>query len=427
MVIKAKIKIPVGNIKNKFQYMDFIILLLSVYAFFGYLLPKNASYIMLAGILIGIFMYILVNDRRITYNNGLISVLIITFILINLSPALYSRFPDTSIKTSINRSTILAIGALLCVQGYFFQKGVKYLFYASVIHSVFTLFSYLLPNIFVNKILVFLPSEVSIESIRFLSKNLYAGITNQIGRNSFYLSIGIAILYCHLLVFRKDTMLIKKIILIMLGLTLLLTGKRGSLVTTVFSALFIVAVDAKFKGSSGTLKIIRNLIIITVFIVIIIYAFPEAAAPFTRFLDRIGGDITSGRAGLYKNALEMFKEKPLLGWGSGVFSSFYGTGVHSLYIQLLAENGLIGFVNFMVIIVVNVVITFKVLKVIYYSKKYYYLEYLLFSLYIQIFFVLYGFVGNPLNDGFVLIMYFIASSIPYTLSKNAKNQHKNIA
>ncbi len=42
-------------------------------------------------------------------------------------------------------------------------------------------------------------------------------------------------------------------------------------------------------------------------------------------------------------------------------------------------------------------------------------RYLLFSLYIQIFYCAYGMTRNPFSDGFILIIYTIAISIPYSI------------
>lgn len=422
MIKKTKTELIGKKIKEESKYINFIFLLLSIYIFFGYLFADYLSYSILVIVTVGIFMYILVNNRKITYNSALISILIIVFILINILPARYSMFPDTSIKVGLSRSVILVIGLLLCIQGISYEKGIKYLLYSSMIHSFFTLFSYFFPNIFSNNILTLLPVDIRYESLKFSSYNLYSGITNQIGINSVYMSIGIAIMYSHLLSNKNNNTLIKKIILIILCITLLLTGKRGSLVASIIAALIISFIDAKLKGKSGFLKVIRNIGILIVLIVFLIYILPEAAAPFKRFLDRIDGDMTSGRTALYKNALDLFKEKPLLGWGAGVFSNLYGTGVHSLYIQLLAEHGVIGFITFITIIIINIIIVMKALVIISKLKLNDYQEYLFFSLFIQIYFIIYGFVENAINYGFVLVTYMIAVAIPCTLSIKPSNR-----
>lgn len=397
------------------RIVDFLILLLLIYAFFGYSLPKSISYIILAVVAIGLLINILFENRRITYNSGIVIILIIIFVLLSMVLSFYSVFPDTSVKTSINRSTILIIGALLCIESGSHQKTFKYILCFAAVHSFFTIFSYFFPSIFQNYILSILPYDIKVESIYFLHRNLYAGITNQIGRNSFYIALGIAALVSDLTVNSKNNNRAKKIIVVMFAAALLLTGKRGALIATIVSVLLIVAIDAKLSGRSGFIKVMRNIVAITVLIILIILVLPDAVAPFTRFMDRLGGDITSGRIKLYGYAFEMFKEKPLLGWGSGVFSSIYKTGVHNLYIQLLAEQGVIGFTNFMSIMIVNIIVTFRALKSIYKFDKSNSHKYLLFSLYIQSYFVLYGFIGNPINDGFVLIIYLLATAMPYTL------------
>lgn len=415
MVIrKTEINSMMKKYKSESKYMNFLLFLLSIYIFLGYLFSNYISYSILAAVAIGIFIHIIINEKKTTYNSSVMVILIIAFILINILLAPYSIFPYSSIKTSINRSMILAIGLLLCIQGEPYKNGLRYVLFLSLMHSFLTLFSYFFPDVFTNNILNFLPYDIGIESINFLSKHLYAGITNQIGRNSVYISIGIAIIYSGFFSMNNNT-LIKKVLFIILCITLLLTGKRGSLLASIIAALFISMIDAKAKGKSIMLKIIRNSAILIMTAVILIYLVPDAAAPINRFIDRIGGDITSGRIKIYKNALELFKEKPFLGWGSGVYSSIYGIGIHSMYIQLLAEHGVVGFVNFIVIMIVNLIIILRALKASYNSKRFDYIEYLLISLYIQIFFIIYGFTENSLNDGFVLIIYMIASSIPHTL------------
>ena len=69
--------------------------------------------------------------------------------------------------------------------------------------------------------------------------------------------------------------------------------------------------------------------------------------------DENANDISTGRVEIWENGLRMFSDHPVLGIGSGAFiaansSGEYGPPIelnpHSIYIQLLAELGLIGFV-----------------------------------------------------------------------------------
>ena len=74
----------------------------------------------------------------------------------------------------------------------------------------------------------------------------------------------------------------------MFAAALLLTGKRGALIATIVSVLLLVAIDAKLSGRSGFIKVMLNIVAITVLIILIILVLPDAVAPFTRFMDRLG-------------------------------------------------------------------------------------------------------------------------------------------
>ncbi|WP_226643040.1 O-antigen ligase family protein [Mesobacillus subterraneus] len=403
------------------KILKIIIFLLLIYSFFGYLFPENIIFLMLIFASLAIILNLVIEKRRIvTVKQLILLCLIILFVLVLIVPASYSLFPESSINVSFIRSVILIVGFLISLQGNWYEKGLKVILIFSMIHILATFFSYLFPNFFLSFIVPFLPSPVGVETTKFMLDDMYAGITDQIGRNAFYISVGIATLYSYFVI--KTNKLSKFHILflfIFMGislLTLLLTGKRGHLVANLFSMLFITSVYTKIKGKSILLKLSIVVIIIIAFLYFLTYLFPETAAPFLRFIERQGGDQTSGRMELYIYALELFIEKPLMGWGVGVFSNLYGMGNHNIYLQLLSENGLIGFTIFSTIIIFNLFCTTSGLKSNYYSGVLEYNKFFLFSLYIQVFFIIYGLTGNPLSDGFILIIYMIASSIPYTLN-----------
>ena len=124
---------------------------------------------------------------------------------------------------------------------------------------------------------------------------------------------------------------------------------------------------------------------------------------------------------MFSSAFDLFKQKPILGWGPGVFTNLFGMGNHNVYLQLLSENGLVGFTLFVSMLLFNLSTTLRKLK--FNIKNNCFLQnntYLFFSLYVQVFYLIYGMIGNPLNDGFILIIYLIAASIPYTMKTKEK-------
>lgn len=397
------------------HFVPLMILIVAVYSFFGYLLPKTYQYSSLVIVVIGLLFYSVLKGNKIKSEHIRIIVLLIAFAALLLLMAFYSAFPETSIKSAINIGAILGIGVFLTTQHNWYDKCLKYLLLFSIVHVLFTLFSYVNPNAFINIVLPLLPGEISSASSLFMTYDLYAGITDQIARNAFYITVGISIMVTALITKSKKVSLATILTLTLMIIALLLTGKRGHLVSNIIALLVVIVVYAKVQGKSIVKKLLIAIIAVSFLVIAIIMIVPEAATPFMRFMVG-GGDITSGRTNLYVFAIELFKQKPILGWGFGSFSVFQETGTHNVYLQLLCETGVVGTVLFVSILLSNILVTFKAIRKYCSFNKIVHDRFLLFSLYTQVFYIAYAMTGNPLNDGFILIVYMIAMSIPHAMS-----------
>ena len=370
--------------------------------------------------------FMLIAHGKIMFSRSQLIIIatIIMFIILQILTMNFSVDPSTSSKVTLNRSAILAVGALLCIRGNWYKNAIKISLLFSTIHLAATLIAYFIPNIFNSIILNFIPSSIGNEISLIMTRGVYSGITNQVARNAFYISVGISILYGEIVTKHRKIDISKYILMALFLLALLLTGKRGHLIANLFAMLATSGVYAKIRGFSSGRKVIKIGLLVSLLIIILIFAFPESAAPILRFIARQDGDQTSGRIPLYINAIELFKQRPLLGWGAGSFAFLYGIGTHNIYLQLLAENGILGFLLFSSIILLNLSNTIKKLRLYCVPNTNDSNVYLLFSLYIQLFFIIYGLTGNPLNDGFILIIYLMASSIPYTLTTERNLRQK---
>ena len=115
------------------------------------------------------------------------------------------------------------------------------------------------------------------------------------------------------------------------------------------------------------------------------------------------GDMSVGRVDVWLKAFSMFGNHSLvgIGWGQYVNQGGWFWNIHNIYIQLLVETGIIGFIIYCGWFLFHLVRTWSM-----YSKMrvnpedYTNIDYCLmnFSLAMQIFFILYGFTGNPLYD-----------------------------
>ncbi len=403
------------------RFVATLLFLTLIYSFFGYLLSDFFGYAILALVSLGILGYSALGNVAISRVQLLYIFLVLVFILINLLPAAYSISSETSIKTGINRSVIFMVGIALGLQGNWHRLAPRFVAGLALIHVFFTILSYFMPAFFSGWVLARLPVEVAMASQTFMNAGLYAGITNQIGVNAFYMSIGVFILYAHLVDRKQEKSISSKLVFLAFFLGLLLTGKRGDLLATVFSLWFVSAVNGKLRGKTILGKSVLAVILSIVLVISLVILFPEAANPFLRFSARVGGDITSGRLILYGYALDMFKQKPILGWGTGTFNSLYGTGTHNAYLQILCENGLVGLATFGLILLFNFLNSYKELR------KDIKLggdnaQFLLFAIAMQMFFITYAMTGNPVNDGFILIVYLVATSIPFSIIRANKTE-----
>ncbi|GAE28190.1 hypothetical protein JCM9140_4398 [Halalkalibacter wakoensis JCM 9140] len=84
----------------------------------------------------------------------------------------------------------------------------------------------------------------------------------------------------------------------------------------------------------------------------------------TNFLN--GQSLDSTRESLVEIGINLFKEKPILGWGTGNYSFVSGTGLysHNNFIELLSSLGIIGLIMFYIFYIIFIYNIFKLPKYI---------------------------------------------------------------
>ena len=269
----------------------------------------------------------------------------------------------------------------------------------AIITSAVTWISYFLPTFYINHILTLFPEGNSL-AYSFLNKNMYHGFTNHYSRNSFYIIVGILLVFSNIISKQKHKG-INISLLIFLFCTEFLVAKRGPTLFLLITLLIVLFV----KEINISKKIIKSSKYICIAIVLFIFAYvfiPGVDNMIIRIMTpNNSDDISSGRFYLYGIAIKMFLNNPIFGQGWGSFlNQVVGTtyqGVHNDYLQLLAELGIVGFLVFIIANIGTLYCSYKVLK------KYRAVEYrgtweqkwILFSLSYQIFFVLYALTGLP--------------------------------
>lgn len=198
---------------------------------------------------------------------------------------------------------------------------------------------------------------------------------------------------------------------------LLLTDKRGFILFNIIILIIITFIFMREKFKSILSIVIVLGIVYTIFI--------NTEVGY-RIIERTvaSSDFTTGREELYVILWEDFLKKPL--FGNGTFSTLkavfpYNNG-HNIYLQVLRELGLLGFIPFIIFLGINLLQNLKLITVneksdiVNFNERYY----LGFSLCIQLLFILWGFTGNPLYDEYPLVIYYVA--VAMVNNTNIKSQ-----
>lgn len=289
----------------------------------------------------------------------------------------------------------------------------------SSIHTLFTLIQYKLPNIVdkVNKLI--LSNALYRVNTSQLNQGKYPGITGQVGANAFYISIFIAVIFSICYVEKRGRRKIMYAFLLLLGgVALILTGKRGLLLTNIviISIFLLVKIVKCLKANNkiwGHMVGIFLIFMAVIFILIISFN-------INSIINYINAeDLTSGRGIIYEENIYLIKNHILLGCGLGKVKSIFGMEGHNIYIQIWAELGIIGLFLYLsslgLSLINSVRIYMKFSKMDKTGGKILYI--ILISIYIQLIFIIYGFTGNPLYDYFELGIYLVSLSVPIAFLK----------
>lgn len=214
-------------------------------------------------------------------------------------------------------------------------------------------------------------------------------------------------------------------ILIILALVAtLLTSKRAH---TLFLAVTFIIVyflaNWKENAFKTMLKIVSIVIVAYFAIIFIVNYIPALSTVFSRFLTIGQDDQTLTRFVMWEYAYDMFTTEPIYGIGWGAYRYRFSSlnmyegaaNAHNIYLQLLAETGVIGFALFIWAAFrglkgsIYMMINANKLRLDYNEKII-----ATFSCTFQIFLLLYGLTGNPIYD-FCFIYYMISVAMSYSL------------
>lgn len=276
---------------------------------------------------------------------------------------------------------------------------IKILLIFSGVH-VFSTLIYFVNSSFIQKILPYiLTSDGLAYNLSLFKYGCIAGITSDHGINAIFISIFISILSA--LILKKFNF--KYLLLFALGwVALLLTGKRGPLLAN-FIAFVILFMTINKKNPKKIQHFILFCFLIFVSIMIIKFV-PSINFTFQRFQNSNSADqLLNGRESSYKAMIANFNSHFLIGTGlRSTLTINNNNDGHNIYLQLLSESGIIGFLICNIFFVYNLKAVWKKKTIC--SN---------ISLFYQIWFLIYGFSGNPFYYLPTLLIYLLFTNIHF--------------
>lgn len=303
----------------------------------------------------------------------------------------------------------------------------KFVTVAAVVESATIFLSVFIYN-FITRYLGFLYSSSIKHSIRNeLDRDIYSGYMGEKAVAAYLLNLGIAYTlskYCGNPKENKKYLILTFVFVV----ALLFTGKRVLLLIAIGMIVFSLLLNKKFK------YVVRGIIVIALFAVVIYFTvkfIPEARITLERFMNRDEFDSVNGREHMWKMAIDMFKSKPIFGYGYGSYQ--YVTKciyeAHNSYLQLAAELGITG------LVILSVIVIFSFVKsIINLIKNNTTVNYLIVN--IEILTLLYAITGNVFHTYSQIIPYILVVSMIYqhdyysetnnNISKNFKSKLNNL-
>lgn len=266
---------------------------------------------------------------------------------------------------------------------------------------------------------------------QFRYHKMCTGFTSQTVVSAQFILMGLYALFC--ITQRKRNMSAKKsidfvawILIFFMAGGILLTGKRSSFLFTVMG----IAFTELLTTDHG--KRIKRIMQVTLFFIAggtiaaaFLPFFSSSRNSITRILEVFSGsetDISNGRFQLYRWAYSGFRENMIFGKGWGWFKATYGIeDVHNTYLQLLAECGIIGFLLVVPVMLYWFWLCTKLMNRLLQYKTSQYYALMKFSLFTQLYILMYAMVGNPLYDYTFITWYALSIIIMYCVRKNLRH------
>lgn len=200
---------------------------------------------------------------------------------------------------------------------------------------------------------------------RVLQQGIGTGITGAPAYAAFVIDLGVGF-YVSKIFIRRRLEYKEWIGLITCLLGILATGKRTIIIEIVIVSLIMLVLSIDQKRYRTFLKYGFGVLVIAILAILFI---PQVQITVARFLMMSGDSTMNSRTLFWSQAISIFQDNKLLGCGFASFSTYdlmYGTkfgyAAHNIYLEILAELGIVGAIIFSLFSISIIILSCKCLR-----------------------------------------------------------------
>ncbi len=371
-----------------------------------------------------IFLFLAVNFGFRVRKDALIWLLYPINIWSNL--ILHNKLDNTTILYAIVASEITLYVLLSDMRLFNYKKIIKIVIVYGLINALFVIVQFLLGDVFNNALYSLLNSDGVTTASHYYRLGYYFGFFYTPSDPAGMIAFAMFALLLYFTIRRHGVFRlfsIKTVLLLLMFIPLLLTGKKGILFISIFS--FIIVILMLYANRKQWIRAISLVVIISA-VAIVLYFYirsnqdMEIFRRLNTFFDnyQAGENFDSNRSFVWGYALSAWQDNLLfgIGWRNFRFitTAIYGSAheVNCDYLQLLCETGIVGLTLTLIPMIVFLKRTLLVMKIVI-SDKFKLDEQwcIICAAFIQFFFVVYAMFEIPFYDVTFYTLYIISCII----------------
>ena len=404
--------VKIGKKDKQQRRRDFVISMIIFNCSVGFYLAPRIAFLELIFIFIMAFFPILsiIEDKVLRGNQA---ILFILFGLILLLGSLYTSNIGDGIAFSLKKIFIF-VTAIYLIKEPMWSKRLIYCFlFVSGLFALMGILQFFLPDIIlpINKLIL---TDEQFSTNKWLADTwlMYCGIAPQASYQANFIIPGLAIAFSFALCSKQ-----RKVFYMcytgMAFLAMILTRKRTPMLAVFISVAVTYIVICIFTKGNKIRKTIIGIIAIGGLFYLVMYTSFGIS-----LLERFQDEGLSGREYMWSQSFDLWKRNILFGVGTNYIAQNTSISNHNMYLQILAENGLVGGIIFSCIILSELLNTGKSLIRFHITSSGEAYIGIVISLFLQVFYLGFGFASSVYTTESMFLPFIIFSIMPYSIMRN---------